>query len=55
MQVKTPFITAWLPDTEHKFQSQYGMVTNRQWLELERKRIPGSRIIEDKGQIALRY
>jgi len=54
MKQRTEFlITAWLPDTEGKFLSQYGMVTNRQWLELEQRRIPNSGITEQGNMLAL--
>lgn len=54
MKTNRAFITTWLEDNGTAFPSQYGMVTHRQWLTLEQKRIPGSVIVEENGFIALR-
>jgi len=45
-QVEAFFITDWLLDSPYKWPSQYGMVTNREWLLFEADRIPGAEMVK---------
>jgi hypothetical protein len=46
-------ITKWLENTKATFPSQYGEVTNWQWIDLEWVRIPWAEKVEDCGRLAL--
>ena len=41
-------ITVWLEENDNEpFASQYGPVTNQEWLEHEQRRIPGTIIMQN--------
>ncbi len=52
--VGVTFITDWLFDSSYGWPSQYGRVTNGEWLFAEAIRCPGTEVIESEfGMMAL--